>query len=83
MAIKFVKGNRYTFEARYWNANGCGVAIVASVTHEFDWAAYVGGVPGPHSEKYAVNWVSNYGAKLAEKDAQYFFPEFKDLPYRH
>lgn len=75
-------GDKYSREGRYWNANNCGVAIVASVTHGIDWAAYVGGVVGDASEAYTLTWVLQYGAKMEEKDARYFFPEFKDLTYR-
>lgn len=81
MIEKLKKGYRYNIEARYWNANGFGVAVVASVTHEVDWSAYIGGLTGEYTESYTVNWVSNYGAKLNEKDARHFFPEI-DLPYR-
>jgi len=32
----------YIIEGRYWNSNGKGIAIVASITKGIDWAAYIG-----------------------------------------
>jgi hypothetical protein len=68
-------------EARYYNADGKGIAIVASVTPNIDWAAYIGADNG-WSEDTCVSRAKDYGAKLGEKDARYYFPEFKDLLYR-
>lgn len=68
-------------EGRYWNTNGKGIAIVASITEGIDWSAYIGADNG-WSEEDCINGVVDYGAKLSEKDARYFFPNIK-LPYRH
>ena len=69
-----------TIEARYYNCNGYAVAIVAVVTEEVDWAAYIGGSDGKLSEKETIEWVVRKGAKLTWKDASHYFPEIK-LPY--
>ena len=69
------------FEARYWNSNGYGCAVIAWVTEGIDWAAYIGGCP-PQSEEAGCRFVADYGAKLWEEDARYFFPELVELPYR-
>jgi len=67
-------------EGRYWNTNGKGVCVVASVTEGIDWAAYIGADDG-WSESACVEWTVRWGAKLSAADAQYFFPDI-DLPYR-
>ena len=68
------------YEARYWNSNGYGCAVVASITEGINWAAYIGGAD-PTSEEEALIFVAERGAKLREEDARYFFPGV-DLPYR-
>jgi len=68
------------FEGRYFNTNGYGCAVVASIGHGGDWAAYIGGCPG-HREEEDLDFVARFGAKLSEHDARHFFPEI-DLPYR-
>ena len=83
MKIEIKRGSRYNVEARYFNANGFAVAIVASITQEVDWAAYVGATLGSLSEEETVQDVTKHGCKLPEQDARYFFPEFKGVPYRH
>jgi hypothetical protein len=81
------KGSKYYREGRYYNAQGWAVGIAASITHEIDWAAYIGATFGepisPMTESETVQYVIKYGCKLQEKDARYFFPEFKDMRYRH
>ena len=67
-------------EGRYWNCNGKGIAIVASITNDIDWAAYIGADNG-WSEEECCKWTADYGAKLSEQDARHFFPNIK-LPYR-
>jgi len=79
-------------EGRYWNPGvdcypNLNIAIVASITKKpdgeaFDWAAYIGADPSANNEEQALKTVVSYGAKLSEKDAQYFFPDI-DAPYRH
>jgi len=73
-------------EGRYWNpSDNCqslNICVIASVTKEVDWAAYIGAAPGVHTEREALKAVARIGAKLSEKDARYFFPEIK-LPYRY
>jgi len=78
-------------EGRYWNPGidiypNLNICIVASITKKpsgegFDWAAYIGADPGAHNEEGALMTASQYGAKLSEKDARYFFPDI-ELPYR-
>ena len=69
------------YEGRYWNTNGYGCAVVASIGYEGAWAAYIGGCP-PESEDEGLKFVAAHGAKLSEKDAQHFFPELASMPYR-
>ena len=69
--------NRY--EGRYWNTNGNGVAVIASVSGGREWAAYIG-ASGPESEEECLAQVARWGAKLSERDARHFFPLI-DLPY--
>lgn len=75
------KGHRYFKQARYWNVNFVAITIVASITHEVDWAAYIGGVFGRTREAEAIDWTLKHGAKLSEEDARYFFSDI-DLKYR-
>ena len=77
------RGTKYKVTARYLNAQGWAVAIVALVTHAIDWAVYIGATFGPLSEEETVAYVVKYGCKLSEQDGRYFFPEFKGMPYRH
>ncbi len=72
--------NEYKLEGRYWGINN--ICIVASITKEIDWAAYIGAAPKAHTEDKALVEVANYGMKLSEKDARYFFPDI-ELPYRY
>lgn len=69
------------FEGRYWNVNGFGCAVVASIGAEGAWAAYIGGCP-PEDEDEGLKFVASKGAKLPEQDARHFFPQLHDLPYR-
>ncbi len=75
--------------ARYWNSNGHGIAIVASISiwgkdkdgiERGDWAAYIGADNG-QSEEACILSTKEEGAKLSESDARRFFPEI-NLPYR-
>ena len=72
--------NQDFYEGRYWNTNGFGVAIVAVVTRDIDWAAYIRADSG-YNEQDCCRWAASHGVKLLEKDARYYFPEIK-LPYR-
>ena len=72
---------RYTITGRYYNANYHAVAIVANITEQVDWAAYIGGADCTLPEKDAIEYVRDYGCKLSESDARHFFPGI-DLPYR-
>jgi len=67
-------------EGRYWNSDGKGIAVVASITEGIDWAAYIGADNG-WSETDCLARTADYGAKLSEADARHFFPNTK-LPYR-
>ena len=71
---------RRRIEGRYWNTNGKGIAIVASITNPIDWAAYIGADDG-EEEEACVEWTAHYGDTLSEKDARHFFPDI-ELPYR-
>ena len=80
-------GNRDQYEARYWNPQNANISIVASVTKgpdgtPFDWSAYIGADPNAYKEEEALIWAAEQGAKLSKGDARYFFPDFKDIPYR-
>lgn len=66
--------------ARYWNANGVGIAVVAVITEGVDWAAYIGADDGQRQE-HCIEWTADMGEKLCFKDATYFFPDI-ELPYR-
>ena len=74
-------GQRHSREGRYWNSNGKGICIVASITEDIDWTAYIGADNG-WSEEECMKWTLENGAKLSADDAKYFFPDIK-LPYRH
>jgi hypothetical protein len=67
-------------EGRYWNTNGKGITIVASITEGIDWAAYIGADDG-FEEEDCIKWAVKFGAKLPETDARHFFPDIT-LPYR-
>lgn len=67
-------------EGRYWNSNGKGISVVASITEGIDWAAYIGADNG-WSEEECCEWTADYGSKLSESDARHFFPDI-ELPYR-
>ena len=82
LSISKVRGTKYNVEGRYFNAQGWGVAIVASVNHGVDWGAYIGATWAPVSEQETMDYVAKLGCKMQEKDARYFFPELKDLIYR-
>lgn len=73
------------YEARYWNTNGKGICVMAVITEGIDWAAYIGADNG-YSESDCMSWTCEYGAKLSEEDARYFFPKEiyleTELPYR-
>lgn len=67
---------------KYWNANYYSTAIVAVVTPQVDWAAYIGGADYRLPEKEAVEYVSRTGCKLGKETAKHFFPNIL-LPYRY
>ena len=51
--------DRQRLEGRYWNCQGTGIAIVASITKGIDWAAYIGiGAVYSLSEIDTLNYVS-------------------------
>jgi hypothetical protein len=76
-----MKGQKTIKTARYYNANGFAVTIVASITEGIDWAAYIGATDSFKTEEETAEWVVKHGCKLARKDAMHFFPDI-DLPYR-
>ena len=72
--------SQLVLEGRYWNNQGVGIAIVASITKGIDWAAYIGVQHGGTRQSqlaYAAKW----GVKLSGMDARHFFPDV-NLPYR-
>lgn len=83
--IMLKKQGKRIIEGRYWNVNGSGMAIIASVTYAhdepFDWSAYIGATPSSCKEEETIEFVWKYGAKLSEKDARHFF-KLGDIPYR-
>ena len=69
-------------EARFWNCQGKQIAVVACITKEVDWAAYIGtDAPDSYKERDTLEYVAQRGCKLSQEDARYFFPEI-NLPYR-
>lgn len=76
-----VLGTRKFHTARYYNANGFAVAVVAVITEGIDWSVYIGGTDLVEREADAVKWVAEMGAKLSRADAKYYFPDIM-LPYR-
>ena len=77
---KMTVGQKLNIEGRYWNTNGVGICIVAVITEDIDWAAYIGADAG-WEEEACIKWASAYGAKLSAQDGKHFFPDIK-LPYR-
>lgn len=73
--------NKNIIEARYWNTGGIAIAIIAVVTENIDWAAYIGANKFVEHEEDAIEWTMRWGAKLSELDARHFFADM-DLPYR-
>lgn len=77
-----VIGSRQFYEGRFWNPQGKQIAVVASVTEDIDWAAYIGtDAPDSWKECDTCVWAAANGAKLSYEDAKHFFPEI-ELPYR-
>ncbi len=68
-------------EARYYNYNHHGIAIVAVITEGIDWAAYIGADDGK-SEQECINQTAYHGCKLSASDARHYFPDI-ELPYRN
>lgn len=73
-------GQRKLIEGRYWNSGSYGICIVAVITENIDWAAYIGADRG-QSESDCIKGTADYGDKLSELDARHFFPDI-DLRYR-
>lgn len=72
---------KVSYEARFWNCSGTQIAIIAVVTKNIDWSAYIG-ADNSYTEDETLNFVARRGCKLLEKDARYFFPHIK-LSYRN
>ena len=78
---RFINTDHFeALEGRYFCANGFSLAIVASITKNIDWAAYIG-ADQSRREEDTLDFVKAYGCKLSEEDARYFFPDI-ELPYR-
>ena len=80
-AGKPIPGTRTLVTGRYYYANYFATAIVAVITEEVDWSAYIGGADYHIPKREAIEYVAENGNKLSKKDAQHFFPDIK-LPYR-
>ncbi len=85
-----IKLNDYRdlYTARYFNSNGHAVAIVAVTSKGpsgiiIDWVAYIGGSDFVEREQDALLDVAQNGDKISRADAEYFFPDFKEFPYRN
>ena len=72
---------RELVEARYWNTCGVAIAVVAVITKDIDWAAYIGATKPVGIRDDTIQWTRDWGAKLSEADARHFFPNMT-LPYR-
>ena len=68
---------RKIISARYWNANGRGISLVAAVNTGCDWAAYIAADDG-ESEEDCIKLAVETGSKLSAKDAKYFFPDIEE-----
>ena len=79
---RFERHGKEAHEARYWNPQNANICIMASVTPNIDWAAYIGANPHAYREEEAMEWALDLGAKLSEEDARYFFPQFEGIKYR-
>ena len=75
-----VPSKRKLLKGRYWNNNGKGIAIIASIREGINWSAYIGADNG-QSESACLEWAKGHGDKLSESDARHFFPNI-ELPYR-
>ncbi len=67
-------------EGRFWNCQGKHIGIIAFITKKIDWAAYIG-ADESFTEISTLRYTAQYGSKLSEEDARYFFPDI-ELPYR-
>lgn len=75
------RGEKKIIMGRYWNTNGMAIAIVAVITEEVDWAAYIGATTETMHEEEAIEWTRKWGAKLSGNDAHHYFPNI-ELAYR-
>ena len=66
----------------YWNSNGLGIVIVAREGYVDDWAAYIGGLAGYHTEEEAIARACSDGAKLSREQATRWFPQLPAGAYR-
>lgn len=66
-------GDKIKYCGRYYNANGCAVAIVAVVTEGIDWAVYIGATQPDVPQEETVEWVAKHGCKLSIEDARHYF----------
>ena len=74
--------NQKWIEGRFYNHGGKQLAIVAVITKDIDWSAYIGtDAPNSFTEQITNIYVAKHGCKLSEKDARYYFPDII-LPYR-
>ncbi len=79
--------NRVVVPARYTNANGFALAVIATITFDddgemIDWAAYWGGCDQTKREHDCYEWVRKNGNKMSLEDACYFFYELPGCLYR-
>ena len=66
----------------YWNTDGVGIVILAREGYADDWAAYIGALPGHHTEQEAIAHAAARGAKLSRAQAELWFPHLPAEAYR-
>lgn len=66
----------------YWNTGNCGIVILAREGYADDWAAYIGALPGDHTEQEAISWTAAHGAKLSPAEATRWFRDLPAKAYR-
>ncbi len=78
--VQVMIGDKSYITGLYVNDGCCQVAIVASITEDIDWRAYIGATHQVPSGAETVRYVLERGCKLSEEHARHFFPGVK-LPY--
>lgn len=76
---RFEDKNRVYYVARYWNGPYGNFAIVAVINPGVDWAAYIGGIASNELYSKTLDKIKDFGAKLTEQDANYYFGSIEEL----